>query len=205
VRIRRVGGSALLIECDDGVEVEAWRAELWRRRSDGAFDAAEIVPGARTVLLDGIDPVLASRIESWTPAAAADDEPGRLVEIPTTFDGEDLSAVAEHWGISRPEAIDRLTGTELTVAFCGFAPGFAYLRGLRPEWEVPRLRAPRQRVPAGSVALAGGYAGIYPTDSPGGWRLVGRTAEILFDVRRQPPARLTPGTRVRLVPDGGAA
>jgi KipI family sensor histidine kinase inhibitor len=200
-----VGGSALLLECDDGAEVEAWRAELWRRRSDGAFEAAEIVPGARTVLLDGIDPALASRIESWTPASATTDEPGRLVEIPTTFDGEDLSAVAEHWGISRSEAVDRLTGTELTVAFCGFAPGFAYLRGLPEDWAVPRLSAPRKRVPAGSVALAGGYAGIYPTASPGGWRLVGRTEETLFDVRRQPPALLTPGTRVRLVSQEGGS
>jgi KipI family sensor histidine kinase inhibitor len=195
-----VGKSALLLECDDAAEVEAWRAEMWRRRADGAFDAAEIVPGARTVLLDGIGPTLASRIESWTPTSGAAGERGRLVEIPTTFEGEDLSAVAEHWGVSEATAVDRLTGTELTVAFCGFAPGFAYLRGLPEAWAVPRLSAPRSRVPAGSVALAGGYAGIYPTASPGGWRLVGRTATTLFDVRRQPPALLTPGTRVRLVP-----
>lgn len=195
-----MGESALLIECDDAAEVEAWRAEMWRRRADGAFDAAEIVPGARTVLLDGIDPALASRIESWTPTSGAADEHGRSVEIPTTFDGEDLAAVAEHWGVSESTAVDRLTGTELTVAFCGFAPGFAYLRGLPEAWAVPRLSAPRPRVPAGSVALAGGYAGIYPTASPGGWRLVGRTTTTLFDVRRQPPALLTPGTRVRLVP-----
>jgi KipI family sensor histidine kinase inhibitor len=85
------------------------------------------------------------------------------------------------------------------VAFCGFAPGFAYLRGLPAAWAVPRLAVPRARVPAGSVALAGGYAGIYPSASPGGWRLVGRTAVTLFDVRREPPALLSPGTRVRLV------
>jgi KipI family sensor histidine kinase inhibitor len=98
-----------------------------------------------------------------------------------------------------PAAVERLTGTELTVAFCGFAPGFAYLRGLSPAWAVPRLDAPRPRVPAGSVALAGEYAGIYPTAAPGGWRLVGRTDATLFDVRREPPALLAPGTRVSLV------
>jgi len=194
-----VGARALLIECDDGDEAEAWRAELWQRRSDGAFEAAEVVPGARTVLLDGVDPAVAGLIGSWTPARSGARNDARLVEIPTTFDGEDLSAVAEHWGISPDQAVQRLTGTELTVAFCGFAPGFAYLRGLDPAWAVPRLSAPRPRVPAGSVALAGEYAGIYPSASPGGWRLVGRTTETLFDVRRQPPALLTPGTRVRLV------
>jgi KipI family sensor histidine kinase inhibitor len=94
--------------------------------------------------------------------------------------------------------IERLTEIEFTVAFCGFAPGFAYMSGLADEWSVPRLDAPRPRVPAGAVALAGAYAGIYPTASPGGWRLVGRTDQNLFDVRREPPALLTPGTRVRL-------
>ena len=194
-----MGARALLIECDDGDEAEAWRAELWQRRSDGAFEAAEVVPGARTVLLDGVDPAVAGLIGSWTPARSGARDDARLVEISTTFDGEDFSAVAEHWGISPDQAVQRLTGTELTVAFCGFAPGFAYLRGLDPAWAVPRLSAPRPRVPAGSVALAGEYAGIYPSASPGGWRLVGRTTETLFDVRRQPPALLTPGTRVRLV------
>jgi KipI family sensor histidine kinase inhibitor len=199
VRIRPVGDAALLIECRDGDEVETWRAELWQRRADGDVEATDIVPGGRTVLVDGVDQAVATRIASWTPSAsrAADDRP--IVEISTTFDGEDLSAVAEHWGISPAAAIERLTGTELTVAFCGFAPGFAYLRGLPDEWAVPRLSSPRPRVPTGSVALAGSYAGIYPSPSPGGWRLVGRTSERLFDVGREPPALLTPGTRVRLV------
>ena len=86
------------------------------------------------------------------------------------------------------DAVDRLAGTELRVAFCGFAPGFAYLTGLPAEWAVPRLASPRPKVPAGSVALAGEYAGIYPTASPGGWRLVGRTDAV--PLRRRPrPAR----------------
>jgi KipI family sensor histidine kinase inhibitor len=106
---------------------------------------------------------------------------------------------ARRWGVSRTEAVQRLSTAELRVAFCGFAPGFAYLTGLPAEWAVPRLPTPRPRVPAGSVALAGPYAGIYPTASPGGWRLVGRTEATLFDVHRDPPARLVPGTRVRLV------
>lgn len=179
--------------------MESWRAELWRRRSAGELDAVEIVPGARTVLLNGVDQRVGAVLDKWTPepAAAVADRP--LIEIATRFAGEDLPDVAAHWKVSPAQAIDRLTGTEFTVAFCGFAPGFAYLRGMKIEWAVPRLAAPRPRVPAGSVALAGEYAGIYPSASPGGWRLVGQTTETLFDVRRQPPALLAPGTRVRLV------
>lgn len=175
------------------------RTELWRHRAAGSFEAADIIPGESTILLDGVDTGVATLIESWTISSSAANSDHRLVEIPTAFDGADLSAVAELWGVSESQAVERLTGAELTVAFCGFSPGFAYLRGLKQEWAVPRLSAPRPRVPAGSVALAGSYAGIYPTASPGGWRLVGHTGEILFDVRREPPALLTPGTRVRLV------
>ncbi len=197
MRIRPVGASALLVEADD---VEAWRAELWRRREAGDLDAAEIVPGATTVLLDGLaDPGrVAGLLPGWAPAPATAAPPGPLVTVPAVFDGDDLDDVAGFWGVSPAAAVDRLTGTEYRVAFCGFAPGFAYLGGLKEEWAVPRLAAPRPRVPAGAVALAGSYAGIYPTASPGGWRLVGRTDVTLFDVRRDPPALLAPGTRVRL-------
>jgi KipI family sensor histidine kinase inhibitor len=199
MRVRPVGRSALLISCRDGPEAEAWRAELWRRRAAGELDVREIVPGERTVLLDGAAPDTAGRIDRWTPAAADAMSDTPLLEIPTTFDGDDLGDVAALWDLSAAAAVERLTEIELTVAFCGFAPGFAYMRGLPEAWAVPRLAAPRPRVPAGSVALAGGYAGIYPTASPGGWRLVGRTEENLFDVRRAEPALLSPGTRVRLV------
>lgn len=199
MRLRPVGGSALLIECRDGEQVEAWRAELWRRREAGDLRVTEIVPGERTVLLDGISAESAARLATWPEPEVAEIAEGPLVEIPTTFDGADLPDVAELWGTSITEAVDRLAGTPLTVAFSGFAPGFAYLRGLPGEWAVPRLAAPRPRVPAGSVALAGAYAGIYPSASPGGWRLVGRTAKTLWQVRDEPPALLSPGTRVRLV------
>lgn len=198
MRVRRVGRRALLIECSSPEHAQAWRSGLWRRRDQGEFEAEEIVPGERTVLLDGVDPAVADRLDAWAPDDRATVEDGPLVEIPTTFDGEDLPFVADLWGISGPAAVDRLTETRFTVAFCGFAPGFAYLRGLRDEWAVPRLAAPRSRVPAGAVALAGSYAGIYPTASPGGWRLIGHTEQTLFDVRGEPPALLAPGTRVRL-------
>jgi allophanate hydrolase subunit 1 len=199
MRVRRIGVTAVLLECRDGDEVEAWRAEAWRRRASGDLRVTDIVPGARTLLLDGVDATVAGQLGGWTPAAGTARAEAPPVRIPTTFDGDDLADVADRWDVSVPAAVERLTGAELTVAFCGFAPGFAYLRGLPPAWAVPRLDAPRPRVPAGSVALAGEYAGIYPTASPGGWRLVGRTDETLFDVRREPPALLAPGTRVSLV------
>jgi KipI family sensor histidine kinase inhibitor len=198
VRVRQVGASALLVEVDDP---RAWFAELWRRREAGEAVASEIVPGARTVLLDGVpDPAaLAARLPGWAPRAGAAADSGGLVEVPVTYGGPDLADVADLWGTCERGVIERLTRTEFRVAFCGFAPGFAYLAGLPPELAVPRLPAPRPAVPAGSVGLAGGYAGIYPTASPGGWRLVGRTTVRLFDVDRDPPALLPPGTRVRLV------
>lgn len=201
MRIRPVGWHALLLDCDDPGEVEAWRAELWHRRAAGELDAAEIVPAAATVLLDGVpEPVVtAARIAGWTPRPVAATAATAGVEVPTVYDGEDLPVVARHWGVTVPEVVRRLRRTEFRVAFCGFAPGFAYLTGLPPRCAVPRLPSPRTRVPAGSVALAGPYAGIYPTASPGGWLLVGRTDLPLFDVHADPPARLTPGTRVRLV------
>lgn len=200
MRVRRVGGRALLIECSGADSAQAWRAALWQRREQGEFEAEEIVPGERTVLLDGVDPAIRERLADWAPDAASPLTAGPLVEIPTTFDGEDLAYVADFWGISGEAAVDRLVTTSFTVAFCGFAPGFAYMRGLRDEWAVPRLDAPRPQVPAGAVALAGAYLGIYPTSSPGGWRLIGHTEQTLFSVREDPPALLTPGTRVHLAP-----
>jgi KipI family sensor histidine kinase inhibitor len=198
--VRRAGHSALLIECRDSEQVEAWRAELGRRREAGSLVVAEIVPGARTVLLDGVDPAIETRLPQWAPTAKTPVAPGPLIEIPAVFDGADLPRVAELWTVPVAEAVTRLVETPLVVAFCGFAPGFGYLRGLPAEWAVPRRPTPRPRVPAGAIGLAGPYAGIYPSASPGGWQLVGHTDQELFDVRREPPALLAPGTRVRLVP-----
>ncbi|WP_341718344.1 allophanate hydrolase subunit 1 [Micromonospora sp. FIMYZ51] len=209
MRIRPVGAHALLLDfIDHGAEVaatvEAWRSELWHRRDRGDLVATEIVPAAATVLLDGVpDPVAtAGQIARWPPVLPAHPAAtgADLLEVPVSYDGEDLPRVAEHWRTDVPGVLRRLRQTEFRVAFCGFAPGFGYLTGLPAELAVPRLATPRPRVPAGSVALAGPYAGIYPTASPGGWLLVGRTGLTLFDVRADPPARLVPGTRVRLVP-----
>ncbi|GIJ33651.1 5-oxoprolinase subunit B family protein [Micromonospora sediminimaris] len=225
MRIRPVGTHALLLDLappedidpaappsrdtEVAAAVEAWRAELWHRRELGELVAVEIVPAATTVLLDGVPdpPVTAALIATWTASAPPDGTmtavptaaSAPLVEVPVSYDGADLPQVADHWRTDVPGVVRRLRDTEFQVAFCGFAPGFGYLTGLPAELAVPRLPTPRQRVPAGSVALAGRYAGIYPTASPGGWLLVGRTEVTLFDVTADPPALLSPGTQVRLV------
>ena len=121
------------------------------------------------------------------------------MEVPTTYDGEDLAWVARQWDMTRDEVVATHTAAELVVAFCGFAPGFPYCTGLPERLAVPRHDSPRTRVPAGSVGLAGAFTGIYPTASPGGWRLVGRTDLRLWEVDREQPATLAPGTRVRFV------
>jgi KipI family sensor histidine kinase inhibitor len=125
---------------------------------------------------------------------------GAVVELPVRYDGADLIPLAAELGCSPEALLQRHAAGEYTVAFCGFAPGFAYLSGLDPALHVPRLASPRTAVPAGSVAIAGEYTGVYPRSSPGGWRLLGRTDAVLWDLDREPPALLTPGTRVRFVP-----
>jgi KipI family sensor histidine kinase inhibitor len=163
--------------------------------------AEEVVPGARTVVLEGVsDPAAVEAVlAGWVPGSAAA-EPGPTVEVPVTYDGEDLDDVAARWGTDRDGVAERLAAADLVSAFCGFAPGFAYLSGLPAELAVPRLEVPRSRVPAGSVAVADQWCGIYPTASPGGWRLLGATPVTLWDPHVDPPALLAPGTRVRLVP-----
>ena len=204
VHVRAFGPTALLAEVDDAAAALA--LATWLRERGVA--AADVVPAARTVLLDGLDPVdvgpTRALLAGWRgqPTAGGDRRPaggGPVVELAVVYDGPDLDDVADLWGVSREEVVARHTGLELVSVFCGFAPGFAYLSGLPGQWAVPRLGSPRTRVPPGSVALADTWCGVYPTASPGGWRLLGRTSASLWDVDRDPPALLAPGTRVRFV------
>jgi inhibitor of KinA len=107
----------------------------------------------------------------------------RTVEIPVRYDGPDLGDVARLCGLSEREVVERHTGAEYVVYFVGFVPGFAYLGGLPAELAVPRLESPRKRVAAGSVGIAGNQTGVYPIETPGGWRLIGRTEAKMFDGR----------------------
>lgn len=197
---RPLGTDALLVEASDEGTVAALYTALLARR-DELPPITEIVPAALTVLLDGVaEPaLLQGELSRWElPSQPPADGP--LVEVPTVYDGADLAEVAGLWGLSVPEAVRLHCSIEYRVAFCGFAPGFAYLTGLPAEYEVPRRATPRSAVPAGSVALAGPYTGVYPRSSPGGWQLLGRTSLVLWDTERRPPALLAPGVRVRFVP-----
>ncbi|SDZ04822.1 5-oxoprolinase subunit B family protein [Herbiconiux ginsengi] len=133
---------------------------------------------------------------------AAEPERGAIVELPLRYDGPDLAVVAELTGASVDEVIGAHLEQVWTAAFIGFAPGFAYLAGEDDRLTVPRRVTPRAAVPAGSVALAAGYCGVYPRESPGGWHVIGHTAAVLWDAQRADPALLAPGTRVRFVREG---
>ncbi|MEU5046806.1 5-oxoprolinase subunit B family protein [Streptomyces griseorubiginosus] len=200
MRTLPVGDHALLVEVSSGEEAQALHAELVRRRTEGSLSVREIVPAARTVLLDGLaDP---GRLAAELTAAEVPPAPPRAreaVELRVRYDGPDLADVAAHWGVAPREVARIHAGTEFTVAFCGFAPGFGYLTGLPARYDVPRRDTPRTAVPAGSVALAGPYTGVYPRSSPGGWQLIGTTDAVLWDHARVPAALLSPGTRVRFV------
>ncbi|KRE63685.1 allophanate hydrolase subunit 1 [Nostocoides sp. Soil756] len=173
----------------------------------------DVVPAARTVLLHVTDggrlDILAADVRRL--AAELEPSPGALaagslghpvVEIAVRYDGPDLDDVARLTGLDAHEVVAAHTGTPWRVAFGGFAPGFAYLVGGDPRLAVPRRAAPRPSVPPGSVGLAGGYSGVYPRASPGGWQLIGTTDAALWDVRRDPPALLRPGAVVRFTATG---
>lgn len=187
-----VGPDAVLVRLDD--EHAPAALAVWARDRGLARD---VVPGADTVLLDGLADreALAGALRNWTPGELeATPDP---VDIPVTYDGEDLAAVADLVGESVEAVVRRHQQTEWTSRFCGFAPGFAYLAGW--DLRVPRLATPRTRVPPGSVALADGWCGVYPAASPGGWQLIGRTDVTLWDATRESPALLAPATPVRFV------
>ena len=203
MRVLPCGTVSLLLELDDLDGVLATYAALVQDPPKGVLD---IVPAALTVLLV-TDPAETSLAE--VRRAIGQLKPqydrrvvGELVEIPVTYDGEDLEDTARLLGYDVSELIRRHTAEEWTVAFCGFAPGFGYLTSATQEWDVPRRSSPRTKVPTGSVALGGRFTGVYPRESPGGWQLIGRTDLAMFDLSREPPALLRPGNRGRFVDVG---
>jgi len=191
VNLKPYGDTALLLDCESLDEAQRWFATL--------REAAEAVLGARTVLLRGDPSALRSLVGRTTPADVADPLDGPAVDIPVVYDGADLDDVARFTGLTRSEVVEAHMGTPWTVAFGGFAPGFSYLVGGDPRLQVPRRESPRNRVPAGSVGLAGEFSGVYPRESPGGWQLLGRTELAMWDTKREPPALLTAGMTVRFV------
>nr|CTQ93588.1 Allophanate hydrolase 2 subunit 1 (EC 3.5.1.54) [Kibdelosporangium sp. MJ126-NF4] len=198
MRLRRCGADAVLVEVDSLDEVDAVRAALADADLPGLV---ELVPAARTVLaafqpgcggLARLQPVL----DKIDLSARTVSEP-REVVLPVHYDGPDLELVAQTAGTDVDGVVALHTDAQYRVAFCGFAPGFGYLVGLPDVLRQPRLDNPRKRVPPGSVGIAGEFTGAYPTASPGGWRLLGRTDATLFDSHRDPAALLAPGDLVR--------
>ncbi|HDQ72778.1 MAG TPA: 5-oxoprolinase subunit PxpB [Chloroflexi bacterium] len=211
-RILAAGDSALLVELGDRIEpainrqVHALALALERRAMPGL---GEIVPSYCSLLVH-YDPLARdyAEVEAFVSEAAcrceaADTPAPREAEIPTVYGGTygpDIAFVAAHNGLSVDDVIECHSGTTYTVYMLGFAPGFAYLGALPETLVTPRLSTPRQVVPAGSVGIAGAQTGVYPIETPGGWRLIGRTPVTLFDPMTDPPTRLRPGDQVQFVP-----
>ncbi|MEP6630314.1 MAG: allophanate hydrolase subunit 1 [Lapillicoccus sp.] len=200
--IRPAGPRGVLVECDDLAQVMALHRALAADRPVGVVD---LVPAARTVLVTFDETTTRGRLEAHlrqavdrpSPPDGPATRPGDVVEIDVAYDGADLEEVAAQTGLTTAEVVRRHTDRTYVVAFCGFSPGFGYLVGADPALTVPRRASPRPRVPAGSVALAGEFTGVYPRSGPGGWQLIGHTTARLWDLDREPPALLAPGTRVR--------
>lgn len=211
-QIASAGDAALLVRLGSRPGSAATRralalvAALDATRPPGLLD---VIPAYASVLVR-FDPLLiepaamaAYLRATLTRSADAPLPRGRLIRIPVHYggdDGPDLDEVARLLGMSAAEVIQRHAAASYRVAFLGFLAGFPYLTGLPRALAVPRLATPRTRIPAGSVAIAERQAGIYPVASPGGWRILGRTALPLFDPECDPPALLRPGDRVRFYP-----
>jgi KipI family sensor histidine kinase inhibitor len=211
-RLLAAGDSAIVVEFGDGIDVRInARVRLLQHALDtGPHNGiVETVPTYRSLMVH-YDPLVLSReaLEQLIVSTARGlpdqiRETVRTVEIPVMYGGEagpDLAEVAAMAGVDDQAVVDLHAGADYVVYMLGFMPGFPYLGGLPARIATPRLATPRTLVPAGSVGIAGAQTGIYPTASPGGWRLIGRTPVRLFDPRRSPPTLLEAGDHVRFVP-----
>ncbi|MHB0884538.1 MAG: 5-oxoprolinase subunit PxpB [Bacillota bacterium] len=213
-RLLPLGDAALTIEFGADIEPAAQsavRACHRALRESGPAGVIEVIPTYRSVTVQ-FDPTVVSRrgVAAWLQghdfSGAVAEEERPPVVIPVLYggaDGPDLGDVAAITGLPPDEVIRRHAAGVYTVSMIGFLAGFPYLGGLPPELAVPRLKTPRTRVPAGSVGLAGLQTGVYPTESPGGWQLIGRTSVRLWDPARERPSLLEPGDRVRFEPVAG--
>jgi KipI family sensor histidine kinase inhibitor len=220
-RIRALGDAAVLVELGTTLDLEINRRVRRLAARIAVATAREPgwgapVPGACSVLVP-VDPLVPGtftaserlralcEMEPGDPEVAGEGGDGTddhvVLEIPSRYDGPDLDAVADMTGLTRAQVIERHAATTYTTLFLGFAPGFGYLGPLAPELHLPRRPVPRTNVPAGSVAIAGAQTAVYPIASPGGWWLIGSTDVVFWKARRDPPALLAPGRRVRFVPD----
>jgi inhibitor of KinA len=211
-RFLPIGDRALSVELGDSISeatnrrVHSFTREIGKLGNPGVL---EVVPTYRSLAVY-YDPQrisyadLTSRLgEIERLLREGETVAPRLVEIPTLYGGEygpDIGAVAQHNGISEEEVISIHSGADYLVYMMGFLPGFPYLGGMSERIATPRLTTPRPSIPAGSVAIAERQTGIYPVESPGGWRIIGRTPIRLFDPDQEPPVEIEPGDYLRFVP-----
>ena len=215
-RVEPFGDAAVLVTLGAGMDPLVSRraraiAEAVTARRERERWLGRPVPAYASVLVPfdplAIEPTAAMAIVAEIAAEArppeADEGAGPVIEIRVRYggpDGPDLDAVAELAGLRPADVVELHTGTTYEAFFVGFAPGFAYLGRVPAAIAVPRLATPRERVPAGSVGIAGEQTGVYPFDLPGGWRIVGRTRTAMWDLDRPRPALVGPADRVRFVP-----
>jgi 5-oxoprolinase (ATP-hydrolysing) subunit B len=208
---RWVGDRAILRDFPDRDLIHANRKARALHRALSRHRLPEIedvIPAARSVLVllrpgGAPSPPLLSLLEATRDSADPDRARAVELEIEVAYGGSggpDLAEVARAHGMEERAVVALHSSVVYTVAFLGFAPGFAYLIGLPADLATPRLATPRTQVPAGSVAIGGEFTAVYPRATPGGWRLIGRTEEALFDAGADPPSRLRAGDRVRFVP-----
>ncbi len=210
-RLVAMGDSALLVqfgeEIDPAVSLRVHALEE-RLRASPMSGVIESVPAYASLLVH-YDPLVLTQaqVEEWLQKELAEvreslSRPARLIEVPVRYGGEngpDLESVAAYHKFSAREVVEIHAASDYLVYMMGFTPGFPYMGKLDPAIATPRLEAPRTRVPAGSVGIAGEQTGIYPVESPGGWRLIGRTSQRLFDLGAEPPFLFSPGDTVRFV------
>ncbi|WP_297062538.1 5-oxoprolinase subunit PxpB [Thermococcus sp.] len=209
MRIKPLGDSALLVSFGERIDEEINEKvhTLAKAIEQANFEwLVEVVP-AYSSLAVIYDPALVDfeSVKRTIEGIEITSErfEGKLVEVPVVYGGEygpDLEFVAEYNGLSVDEVVEIHSRPVYRVYFLGFLPGFAYLGGMDERIATPRLEKPRLKVPAGSVGIAGKQTGIYPLESPGGWRLIGRTPLRLFNPAKDPPTLFQPGDRVKFVP-----
>ena len=204
-RVTPFGEAALLVELG---EVFDESVAGWARAIADLWDLGAAVPAYASVMLSFdpgvIEPEIAERrvrdLLAPGPRFSASAGASRIIEIPTRYDGADLADVAQRSGMSVDELVAVHAGREYSAIFLGFLPGFAYCGRLDPRIVAPRLERPREKVPAGAVAVADGQTAVYPFASPGGWRLIGTTDLVMFDATAAEPSRIRAGDRVRFTP-----
>jgi inhibitor of KinA len=216
-RVVPAGDSALLVELSPSIDpvTSARVISLARaiRRRYGAL-VRDLVVGycSLTVYFDPLA-VDADWLEAEVRRAADEaggtgDADGAMLDVPVCYGGElgpDLPDVARAAGCTEPEVVAMHSGTVYRVYLVGFVPGFPYMASVPPRLSLPRRASPRERVPAGSVAIAAGQTGIYPMETPGGWHIIGRTPVKPYDPARREPFLFRPGDRVRFYPIDSAA